>query len=276
MSHYDAIIVGGGITGCTIARALAAEGRRTLVVDDGRPEAGTRASAGLLKPSWFDGLGKAVYEPALQMLERLYPIQTLRFSVWPTRIETQVFHVPRERDLPDPYEGMSAKVRAVGSGWAELALGTRLEAPLIVVATGSWASELLPVEGLHGKMGVAFRWPGKVENMIRPWAPYKQIVAFNELPGWAWGGDGSAIKPDNWTDERERQSRDRVARGLGGVPSSMIGNFSAYRGIRPFVDGAKPLLLEQREPGLWVATGGGKNGTLAAGFAAHKIVEATS
>ena len=38
----------------------------------------------------------------------------------------------------------------------------------------------------------------------------------------------------------------------------------------------KPCLLEEIRPGLWVASGGAKNGMLAAGWAAHEICRRTS
>jgi glycine/D-amino acid oxidase-like deaminating enzyme len=47
-------------------------------------------------------------------------------------------------------------------------------------------------------------------------------------------------------------------------------------GLRPYVPGAKPCVLAEPHPGLWVVTGGAKNGTAAAGWAARKLSEALS
>jgi glycine/D-amino acid oxidase-like deaminating enzyme len=93
------------------------------------------------------------------------------------------------------------------------------------------------------------------------------MVKFFEEPEGIWAGDGTAIKPDNWTIERLQKSyermRDFVAQD-GGVPSV---------GIRPYVPKAKPAYVEEVQPGVWVATGGAKNGLVAAGWAAHRILE---
>ena len=48
---WDAVIVGGGVVGCAVARALAARGRRVLVLERGRPcSEASWAAAGMLSP----------------------------------------------------------------------------------------------------------------------------------------------------------------------------------------------------------------------------------
>lgn len=272
----DAVIVGAGLFGNTIARALEAEGRKVVVLDDGRPYAASRPSGCLMKPSWFSGLGKAVYEPSLALLERVYGIRDIKFQLplGPTTTVHWVDHRQPSSTL------VTATATAVHPGRVEWAAATldgdaevgTIEAPLVVVAAGIWCTKLLECD-LKGKQGASFEWVGEIpENRIKPWAPYKQVVAFN-IPDQdrIWCGDGSAIKPENWTQERFTQSADRCAAFVG--KSRNLGTASV--GIRPFAK-VKPCLLEEREPGLWLATGGAKNGTIAAGWAAHRILEATS
>ena len=52
VKNYDTVIIGGGIIGCSIARALAAEKLRVAVIERGQPgEEASWAAAGMLAPS---------------------------------------------------------------------------------------------------------------------------------------------------------------------------------------------------------------------------------
>ena len=118
-------------------------------------------------------------------------------------------------------------------------------------------------------------WYGEhVEHpFIRPWAPYRQIVAFNRGDG-LWVGDGTAVKPETFTAERLQKSMVRCA-GAVGLPGLEKNGPEIVIGHRPYVPKVKPCYLKIQR-GLIVATGGAKNGTLAAGWAAHKVGEALS
>lgn len=276
----DAIVIGAGLFGATIARALMAEGRRVVVIDDDRPLSGSKPSGCLMKPSWFSGLGKDVYTPALELIDRIYGIRDLKFraGIGVASKEVTVHWAPANSQ--NGLDILRAKVTKVLPGRVcflrEIDDGPligEVSAPLVVVAAGVWCRELMEVDDLTGKQGASFTWsrePGSFENFIRPWAPYKQVVAF-QVASKVWVGDGTAIKPENWTQERFDKSLRRCsdAAERGGRL------WEASVGIRPFSK-VKPCLLEERAPGLWLATGGAKNGTVAAGWAAHKIVEATS
>src|SRR5437867_591405 len=52
MQSFDAVIIGGGIIGCSLARSLAAAGWKIAVVERGTPGAeASWAAAGMLSPS---------------------------------------------------------------------------------------------------------------------------------------------------------------------------------------------------------------------------------
>lgn len=170
---------------------------------------------------------------------------------------------------------MNCEVTAVEPGLVTTSLGS-YRASLVVVAAGRWTQELLPQYPQVGQKGVSFLWPGMEmrDPFVHPYAPYRQFVAFNRGDG-VWAGDGTAIKRENWTDERVLTS---ILRTRDYLPEA---DFPADRmetliGVRPYAKGHKPCLIEEVDKGLWVASGGAKNGTVAAGYCAHVIREATS
>ena len=275
---YDALIVGGGLFGGTIAHALHAQGRKVVVFDDQRPNGGTAPSGGLMKPGWFAGLGKDVHEPALALLDRLFGVETVEFDIYAASLKIKREKVFRLRPkkvtkLPEGMLKIKRTVVSVRQGAVDTGDEEVYEAPLVIVAAGVWCRELMRDVEVKALKGVSFQFNGELPvGIIKPWAPYKQIVAHQMVPGLIWGGDGSAILEGNWTAERIEQCKKRV-RSIMPEGSRMLG---AVTGLRPKCPGHKPCLFEEKEPGLFVATGGAKNGSVAAGWVAHRILEETS
>lgn len=273
---HDTIVVGAGLFGQIIAAHLRSLGQDVLVLDAGAPRSGSRPSACLMKPSWFSGLGSAVSDPALEVLDRLYGIQELSFRVGPLRVDS-VKWVDPSRVLAPMFEPRTVDSVSRGLVTTRGDDGPRRHAAHhVVVAAGVWTNSLLlrsglpEVRGLEGKMGLACVWSHRSINepFIRPWAPYKQLIAFNCGGLGLWVGDGTAIKTANWTQEREDQSIRRCAGAVGLESQPHV-----IRGIRPYVPRARPCYLEEVAPDIWVATGGAKNGTIAAGWCAHRLGE---
>jgi glycine/D-amino acid oxidase-like deaminating enzyme len=272
----DVVVVGAGLFGQIIARALEKQGRVVAIIDAKYELAGSKPAACLMKPSWFSGLGKEIYEPSLALLDDLYGVHDLEFDLRATkdlgRVKMGTVHwVDPARVLyPKANYAVVTKVEP-GRVWSE---GKCLEARLVVVAAGIWTQALLPQYKQIAQRGTAFlfdRLKMLERPFIQPYAPYKQLVAFNRGDG-VWVGDGTAIKRDNWTDAHTERSRRRCAEAID-APEHMCTELS---GIRPYAKGHKPCLLEEVFPGLWVASGGAKNGTLSAGWCAHVIKERTS
>lgn len=263
----DAIVVGSGLFGQIIHKKLWTLGLNSVMMDRQEHDAGSGPAACLMKPSWFSSLGKDVYEPSLRLLDGLYGVHDISFKVGP--VHTDVHWCDPSIVLGPKPEIMD--VQEVGPGWVQTQR-ERFEARTVVVAAGVWTGSLVPVPGLTGRAGAAFLWPSaKIkEPFISPWAPYRQLVAFNRGDG-AWVGDGTAIKPENWSEERLHTSAQRCARAVG-LP---IEKAKVMYGVRPYVPKVKPCYLDIK-PGLIVATGGAKNGTLAAGWCAHRIAEELS
>lgn len=277
----DAIIVGCGIVGATVARALRTQGLRdVMVLDANRVGAGTPPSGGHLKPGWFGGMPKNQYMPAMDLLKEVWGLYEEQFNLWPVGTSVTVYRVNTDQVVNEPRTiGNVTTLDALGSYPVVQfvdAQGSSQEnrCRLLVVATGVWAGELLPDVLVTPKVGVSFRFPGRIEGgLIKPWAPYKQVVAHQQGPSEIWIGDGTAILRSNWTDERTRacQLRCVKALGRGTGPSSLP--LRTLIGTRPYCDHPRkePCLLRRLGKRAWLATGAGKSGTIAAGWAAWRI-----
>lgn len=290
VKDYDVVVVGGGLFGGCAAHALKRAGRRVAVVDDGRALSGSKPSACLMKPSWMMRLSTEVKDAGFQLLDSLFGLQELEFDVVLPRpgsrrqiVQHKVLRVePRSvMDFAkfDTYKGTAT---SVARGGVLLSTQVELSCNLVVVAAGVWTDKLLKsgrLSRLRGAQGVSFLAspPGDEladrHNTIRPWLPFKQVVAFR-IPNhdhW-WIGDGTSVKCSSWSEEREEACQQRCAEELGLTYPEL----SRHVGIRPVIKGADPCLLEEVEEDVWALTGGGKNGTIAAGWAASKLVELTS
>jgi hypothetical protein len=64
-----------------------------------------------------------------------------------------------------------------------------------------------------------------------------------------------------------KKSRERCAEFLQFSPTDLL----PKTGHRPYVKGAQPCYLKEHASGLWVVTGGAKNGTIASGWAASEL-----
>lgn len=275
----DTIIIGGGLFGQIISAELRRIGQSVLVLDRREPLAGSRPAACLMKPSWFAGLGKEVHEPALRTLDLLYGVQDLTFDIHmgkAGRVAEGTVHWVDPRVVL----GQAARVAAVAAvrpGRVVLASDQGehpelLEAPNIIIAAGVWTQQLLPQYQQGWQHGMAILYPGQhpVRGIIKPWAPYRQLVGFNRGDG-LWVGDGTAIKHENWSSGREEEILARERKLAARMSDGELPQPTLLQGLRPYSKGHKPCLLEQVEPGLWVASGGAKNGTLAAGWCAWRL-----
>jgi glycine/D-amino acid oxidase-like deaminating enzyme len=273
------IIVGAGLFGQIISRALREDGHTVLMMDRGEEMAGSKPAACLMKPSWFSGLGADVHEPALSLLDELYDLQTIQFELMPKSLsfldgalpKASVYWVQPSTILSGDSATAAtvANVTEVKPGSVVTDLGV-FEADVVIVAAGVWSEELLPQYKQQAQHGLALLFPDHycTRPAIQAWAPYRQRVGFNRGDGM-WIGDGTAIKASNWNDERTKTVADRC-RAMYDVE----GKTARYlHGLRPYAKGHKPCLLEQPSPGVWLASGGAKNGTVAAAYCAHKIRE---
>jgi glycine/D-amino acid oxidase-like deaminating enzyme len=281
---HDVIVVGGGVTGTTIANQMARHGRSVLLFDDGRIGSGTLASGFLMRRSWSGG---ADFDKVLEVMAPFSSVEEFSFTIWPTRASVTVHRVvPKLRlDVTVVRERVSSIGGTGGDRWVAVShdrVGTSkceskfYQARTLVIATGSWANQLLEQDAmgidLVTKVGCSFTWSSALVhgNFIRPWAPFKQVVAYTRRDGVTWAGDGSAILERNWGVPNVEACAARVCEQVG-KPRE---HGTVTVGRRPVVKGKK-WYCEELSPSLWVATGGGKIGTTAAALSAMKVEEAT-
>jgi glycine/D-amino acid oxidase-like deaminating enzyme len=277
----DAIVVGAGIIGATVCAALKARGLDAACYDDGRPNAGTPPSGGHLKPSWFGGLPREQYAPALDLLDELWGVKNEMFRIRPSGGLEEIGRVDTDKVTAYPRLGRVvtgvrelAGYPLVNSSYDMVRAEERCR--LLVVCTGAWAAELLPQLKMKTKQGVSFRVTGipLPEPFVEPWAPYKQVVAHEQDDGEVWVGDGTAVYPENWTESRTDKCMNRCLEALGPPPGPV--NVYERTGWRPYCDSENkgdPCLLRRLGPRAWVATGAGKMGTIASAWAALRILE---
>jgi glycine/D-amino acid oxidase-like deaminating enzyme len=267
----DVIIVGGGLFGSIAGAALRDAGMDVLIIDDGRPRSGSRAAGCLMKPSWLQKMGKDNVEQSFRLLDRLYGLRTVSLKAGPVTVGAEWINPDEVLNgrLVECFPYRVAKVSSFPGG-NRVRLNPDLkpiDAKHVIVACGAWTRQLIHGVPVVGKVGLSLRLFKEVEdNRISVWAPYKQLVRFSQ-DGFHWAGDGTAILEKNWDGLREEQSTKRISDFAG------QGGGEVRVGIRPFAQTSDPAALEEVAPGLWSLTGGGKNGTAAAGWAAAKLLE---
>lgn len=286
MSRLDVLVIGGGLFGSVIAAAIEERMKLSvLILDAEHPRRGSTPAACLMKPSWLGRTPPDDRSQALELLDELYGVRRLDFYTGPVR--HAVHWVDPAKVLGSPRTiGEVQSIEQLPAGHFQAIYhdetydGLReVVARTVVVAAGVWTASVLSrflnrglrLPTVEAQAGVACLWADyRIDRpFITPWAPYKQLVGFNRGDG-AWVGDGSAIKAANWTRARQAVSVERERRALGFPPSPWVELY----GERPYVkdlDGA-PAYLKELHPGLWCATGGAKNGTMGAAWAANTLL----
>ena len=270
------LVIGTGLFGSIIAQHLRCQGREVVTADCGKKEAGSGPAACLIKPSWLGSMEKQQTEASLSLLDQHYGVTDLDFQVG-LGVTNKVHWVNpslilRQPDIIGTWDG---KYQAEGEKFTTCFIkhdrtwGVVKDIDRIIVAAGVWTFQLLGYNGaeMSGQAGQSHLYFGQVAApFIKVWAPYKQLVGFNRTGTHIWVGDGASIKQKNWTAE---YSLKNTVRCNAAVPHNM--RTRSMYGVRPYVKGAKPCFMEEVRPRVWAVTGGAKNGTVAAGWAAHHL-----
>jgi glycine/D-amino acid oxidase-like deaminating enzyme len=273
-SEQDVIIIGGGLFGSIIAKTLSERYKNILVIDRDEPLAGSKAAGCLMKPGWFSGFTQKQVDDSLAHLDKLYGVETKEFKL--NLGKTKVHWCDPDKILKDnTFTRVKGNVLKVNEASVKAEVdGTvrNFYGSLIIVAAGFWTAELIDVPKIQGKRGVSFRTFGRVDPFIHVWAPYRQIVGFNIKSDTVWIGDGNAINHENWHKKPNVElSKERCFKALEDHGADTTVRYRTIEGIRPYIKDAKPCYYERPRRNLFVVTGGAKNGTIAAAWAALRI-----
>jgi glycine/D-amino acid oxidase-like deaminating enzyme len=253
------LIVGGGLFGSQAAAYARSKGLAALVFDAGLPGAASAAAAGLFKEEWAGKKGRAHYDQAVPVLDRLYGIRHIQLTGDDGARETLLWVPPRLILEPNPIRQM---VTAVGDGW--LQTNEQRYEGWVYIAAGVWSGRFLPGLRVVGKAGSAFIFDGEREGRWRYVARGRQAIAFAREPGATYFSDGTAEV--GYIAEHERQSLERAA-DLG-LTASPIRRHHGYRPYTP----TGPL-FKRIGSRTWLATGGRKMGTIFGAAFARRLVE---
>lgn len=278
-------IIGGGLFGSLQSRHLTALGHDVTLIDSRATCAGSGPAACLIKPSWLASMERHQIDTSFSLLDKYYGIKDIEFLVNGT-VKNTVRWVNPSHILSEPfleYEVVKVSLQKDLSYALLLSPNNPNTNDLIVivdcviVAAGYWTFQILNTfqtylikETMVGQAGCAHLYTGQLEQpFIKVWAPYKQLVGFNRDDQNVWVGDGAAIKHENWNSTHRVNNLKRCDEA---APAHMKRSKSMF-GIRPYVKDAKPCYIKEVAPRLWAVTGGAKNGTIAAGWAAHFVGE---
>lgn len=277
-----AIIIGGGLFGSMAAWVLSLAGYTVRVIDAQEPMSASKAAGGLMKPSWMpSGLPKEEIQAGLKLLDAHFGLRDVVAKL-PLGVETKLQCVsPTQILWKNVEQGRVTKVSHEG-GWVMTERGETLVADVIVIAAGAWCTKLLanmyPKQELviTPQEGWSFLFKGKMDGYahIRPWAPYKQIIAVERDPGVIWVGDGSALIPPT-TEARYTQSLMRCEHFLANEAGKVAfsGGAEVLTGWRPYVKGHKSGYFRRLGKHSFITTGGAKNGTILAAIQALKLLD---
>lgn len=272
---HDVLVVGGGIFGSIIARHLRELRMSVIMIDDARPERGSAPAGCVIKPSWVSSLSKSDLHAGLDLLNQYYGVHDVEFTLIPGRKKVSAYRVEPSMILGqvdhNTYHGRASMLTDHGHSVSFSLVNSSVlggHARWAVVAAGLWTPELCPWVRTWGRWGWAFRGLPVPEPIISLWAPYKQVVAFNMSDGMSWSGDGSALVESSFRrPERLIAARSRVGRHVSKITSVMPG-------VRPYaaIPDKKPCLVSPHGR-IIAVTGGAKNGTIAAAWAARRVEE---
>jgi glycine/D-amino acid oxidase-like deaminating enzyme len=297
------LVVGGGLMGCAVARALVRRGRRVLVLE--RSVVGAEASsaaAGILAPR-VEAHGEAVFRGLGLESLALWPAWAAALGDVGLRWCGAVVLGERPDEDATPMEPASRGLTGEAGWWLpeEATVDTRRLVGAVRAACGASfatgaeiqqvrADGVLAGEWLAGEVVVcAGAWTGGVVPRLAVRPVRGQLVALRGvLPAdCVVFGPGGYLVPRmdevvcGTTVEEVGFERGVTARGVAGVLAAALAlcpvlaehRFDrAWSGFRPGSPDGQPIV--GRVDGVWVASGHYRNGILLAPLTAERVADA--
>lgn len=264
------IIIGAGLFGSMTAKALAEDGHPVTVIDKDPANSCSVAAGCLIKPSWLNSMDPTKRHRGMSFLRANYPMRELAFRTI-AGLHVSIDHLAPDHVLWPHRLVLEDEVMAIEQQGEQAAVSTARNGVLrgtVIVAAGVGCRDLIPGLKVRGLAGVSLLFRGEIdEPRLTVWSPYKQACAFG-YNGSTWFGDGTAIKEENWGDDRVAKSIER-AEALFGLTNPVMIRY----GARPYIDGQNGY-LERPTDHIWINTGGAKSGAVLAGAHADTIAAA--
>jgi Pyridine nucleotide-disulphide oxidoreductase len=278
------LVVGAGLFGSVATQLLREHGHEVTVVDEGLPNTASRAAGCVLAPSWSSSLAPGRWEEAMGILRNLYAVREVRFQT-NFKLPFTAFHIDPGQILVEYLQGTYINTTAVGDHWeAHVMAGENrisMAVDAVYIATGAaqfkdslfWQYKTKVLWGASLKAEAL--WNPHVRESVTLYAPYKQAVCV-KLKNQYWFGDGTALSQKTFSKEMlaRIQTLKERATTMTGLDLGKDGSAAEIVwGGRPVVEGHPEGILLRDGERTWIATGGGKNGTLAAALTATRFVE---
>lgn len=296
-------ILGAGLAGTFLARALLRHGLTPVVWDDPAFPSASRAAAGLVNPVTGIRLAKtwnwdAFFPAAITAFAEL--ARDTGAPCWHPLPIDRIFRTPEEaargeaaqadparsvflRPLPEPSPAAPlGGFRISGGGWLDTAVLARALPPAIL------RPERVDPAALSGTVIDCRGWPGGADTPL-PWHPAKGETLTLRLPDWPedrillrgiftvplGGGVFRVGATYSWddldprpTDEGRRRLLDGL-RALGARPGEILDHRA---GVRPILRGSRPWCgPHPHQPGHWIFNGLGSKGALMAPRLAEQL-----
>lgn len=299
----DAIIIGCGIVGATIAAKLRKTGLRdVLVIDAKLGNSGTSASAGIVNRGWKGKYSNQEFDESLAILEECWGLRQVDFVTTSYRTKdvkktcchqvnmTKVFKA-RERcqtAILSDFVPMSNQLHIKYQKDSEDGQVMEDSTRLLVMAIG--ANATLPDGSVTTKVGVYLKTKAKLYDgdRLHNWAPYRHGIVTSWCDDMVYMTRGSTIPTARFNSDRGVLETSNImgmltglspqpvldlTQAIDGIPGLIpmiagIGNRAYVKG-RPL--GGEIISSSYNKMLSYVVTGGGKMGSILAGHAAERI-----
>lgn len=285
----DYIVIGAGLFGSAIAKALIAKGEVVLIVDSRHPMAASKCSFGIWKDGWINQTIQPFVAAGMADLERIADgIKEVEFyNVEKDRID--IFkQIDCSKILVGKEDVLVGEVKDINKGNIVLDLpdGERIDVEYkkgVIVAAGAMTPHVLSlaekatnIHEIDKNWGATLDLNIKLDgNRMSQWAPYRQSVLVKIGNHYSFG-DGATVKNPKISDPRIEKASNRLLTHLEdiltvGIDPEKI--TAVNEGLRPYLKKGTTSFINQHAPWLWSATGGAKNSTILCTYVGNELVK---